>query len=84
MRLRGISMGANGFEVNISELDFKAKSPSDQTWILFQGITSLHKEGCLWGQIKYKSDRLKILSAIAGSITFALGIVYIIYSMTCK
>jgi hypothetical protein len=75
---------ANGFEVNISEREFKAKSADDQSWILFQGVSSLHKEGCLWGQKKYKSDRIKILSAMAGSVAFAFGIIYIIYQMTCK
>lgn len=74
----------NGFEINISKADFKSKSQDDQGWILFQGISSLHKDGCSWGQKKYKSDRIKVLSAMAGSVAFAFGIIYIIYQMTCK
>lgn len=74
----------NGFDINISEREFKTKSADDQSWILFQGVSSLHKEGCLWGQTKYKSDRIKVFSAMAGSIAFALGVIYIIYSMVSK
>lgn len=71
----------NGFEVNISESEFKAKTSSDQTWILFQGITSLHKEGCAWGRIKYGKDRLKMWTAFGAGISGGLGIIYIIYQM---
>jgi hypothetical protein len=74
----------NGFEINISEQEFKNKSPSDQSWILFQGITSLNKVGCAWGQEKYKSGRIKMASAMVGAGVFALGIIYIIYQMTCR
>lgn len=75
---------ANGFEVNISESDFKAKPAGEQNWILFQGVTSLHRDGCAWGQKKYKGDRLKYVSAMTGAVVFALGVIYIVYQMTCK
>lgn len=81
----------NGFEINISETDFKAKPPTEQNWILFQGVSSVRKcivdideKGCDYAKKRYKSNRLKIISAISGGITFALGMVYIIYQMTCR
>ena len=81
----------NGFEININEMDFKAKSQDDQTWILFQGIVIVNKciadinnSGCEFSRKKHKYNLIKILSAMSGSIVFALGAVYIIYQMTCK
>ncbi len=78
----------NGFEIKISEADFKSKPANEQNWILFQGITgvqryveALDKNGCGWGQQRYRATGLKRISAIAGGITFALGIIYIIYQM---
>jgi len=81
----------DGFEINISEDDFKARPEKDQNWILFQGVSSVRKciadideKGCDYAKKRYKSNRLKIISAISGGITFALGVVYIIYQMTCR
>jgi hypothetical protein len=80
----------NGFEINISEVDFKSKPTAEQLWILFQGVSSARKSlanidehGCEYAKKRYKTNRLKILSAVSGGITFALGIVYIIYRMMC-
>ena len=75
---------ANGFEVNITEADFKSKESSDQTWILFQGITSLHRDGCDWGRVKYVKDRLKLWTAFGVGVSGGLGAIYIIYQMTCR
>jgi hypothetical protein len=81
----------NGFGINISEAEFKARSEKDQNWILFQGVSDVGKciadieeKGCDYGKKRYKSNLLKIISAISGGITFALGVVYIIYQMTCR
>ena len=81
----------NGFEINISEADFKTREIPEQNWILFQGVTSVTKsilqideKGCSFARKKNKNNWLKILSAISGGITFALGIIYIIYSITCR
>lgn len=75
---------ANGFEVNISEREFKAKSADDQSWILFQGVTSLHEEGCAWGKKRYSKDRLKVWSAFGGGFAAVLGVIYLIYQITCR
>ena len=82
---------ANGFEINISESDFKAKSPDDQSWILFQGVTSINrwaenidKNGCEYSKRKYRERFVKLWGAVAGGITLSLGIIYIIYQLTCK
>jgi hypothetical protein len=81
----------NGFEINIRESDFKAKEPAEQSWILFQGITSINRcingineKGCDYGRKKYRERFIKLWGAIAGGITVGLGIVYVIYQMTCK
>lgn len=80
----------NGFEINISEADFKAKPQGEQNWILFQGITSMRKclndmdqYGCDYGRKKYQMNWLKVISAIAAGITGALGVIYSIYRVTC-
>jgi hypothetical protein len=80
----------NGFEINISEADFKAKSKDDQAWILFQGvvianrgINDLDKNGCQFSRNRHRYNLIKTLSAISGSIVFAIGAIYIIYQMVC-
>ena len=82
---------ASGFEINISESDFKAKPQVEQSWILFQGISlirgcisDIDEKGCEYARKKRKVGMLKLASAISGGVVFALGIVYIIYQITCK
>jgi hypothetical protein len=79
---------ANGFEINISEYEFKAKDKDDQTWILFQGIVSANKciaeienDGCDYGKKRYRTYGIKMASAIAAGITGSLGVIYIIWCM---
>lgn len=81
----------NGFEINISEIDFKAKSQGEQSWILFQGVTAVRKclndmdeHGCDYGRKKYQMNWLKIISAIAAGVTGAFGVIYIIYQVICE
>lgn len=81
----------NGIDIKISEADFKAKSQVEQNWILFQGVVAIRKcvndvdqHGCYYGRKKYQMNWLKIISAITGGLTGALGIVYIIYRITCR
>lgn len=80
----------NGFEINISESDFKSKLKEDQAWILFQGIVTVNKsivtienEGCEFAKKKHKDNLKWILSTTSGTVVFVLGIVYIIYQMVC-
>ncbi len=80
----------NGFEININEMDFRAKPQGEQNWILFQGImavnhcvSEINKEGCEFAKKRNRYWSLKILSAMSGGVVFALGIVYIIYQMVC-
>lgn len=81
----------NGFEINISESEFKAKPQGEQNWVLFQGVTSVHRcigrindEGCEYAKRKNRYGLLKILSAISGGAIVGLGIVYILYQMMGK
>ncbi len=96
---------ANGFEININEMDFRAKPQGEQNWILFQGImaannsisevnkdiseinkdiSEINKEGCEFAKKRNKYWTLKVLSAMTGAAVFALGVIYIIYQMTCR
>lgn len=82
---------ANGFEINISESDFKGKSDADQKWILFSGIVSLkechddlQKNGCEYAKKTYKGFKLKMAGAIASGITGALGLIYLIWTIIPK
>lgn len=82
---------SNGFEININEMDFRAKPQGEQNWILFQGIMAanngiaeIEKSGCDFARRKHKENLKWTLSAMVGAVVFALGIVYIIYQMTCK
>jgi len=81
----------NGFEINISETEFKAKQQNEQSWILFQGISAVRKciqdideLGCEFARKKHKQNTLKMLSAVSGGITFALGVIYIVYRLACR
>ena len=89
---------ANGFEININEMDFRAKPQGEQNWILFQGImaannsiskvnkdiSEINKEGCEFAKKRNKYWTLKVLSAMTGATVFALGVIYIIYQMTSR
>ncbi len=81
----------NGFEINITEKDFRAKEQSEQNWILFQGVSSVNKciididtNGCEFARKRRKIEMVKLASAISGGAVFALGVIYIIYQLTCK
>ena len=80
----------NGFEVNINERDFKKMSSEDQSWTLFQGISSINKciddlnnNGCDYAKRKYRDRFVKLWGAIAGGITVGLGIVWVVYQIAC-
>lgn len=82
---------ANGFEINISEAEFKSRSIEDQNWINFQGIVAhskcldaINNEGCEYSRKRRRASMLKLTSAISGGIAFALGVIYIVYQMTCR
>lgn len=82
---------SNGFEVNINERDFKAMASEDQSWILFQGISSINKcideidkNGCEYAKKRYKDRFVKLWGAVAGGVTVGLGIVYVVYQIVCK
>ncbi len=82
---------ANGFEININEMDFRAKPQGEQNWILFQGImaannsiSEVNKKGCEFAKKRNRYWTLKVLSAMTGAAVFALGVIYIIYQMTCR
>jgi len=84
-------MPTGGFEINITEQEFKQKPPQDQNWILFQGVTAVRQcidkienEGCEFARKRKRNGTLKLLSAISGGITVALGIVYILYTLIHK
>ena len=72
---------ANGFEVNITEKEFKARPIADQQWILFQGITSLNRDGCVWGVNRYKGEVLKKWTALGVGLSGGLGFIYILYQL---
>ena len=81
----------NGFEIQISEEEFKRMPPNEQNWRLFQGVTTITKcvdgineKGCDYAKKQRKVGILKLASAISAGVTFALGIVFIIWQMTCK
>ena len=78
----------NGFEINITEKDFRAKEQSEQNWILFQGVSSVNKcitdideKGCEFARKHRKIEVIKLASAISGGAVFALGVIYIIYQL---
>ena len=82
---------ANGFEIQISKEEFKKMPPDEQNWRLFQGVAALtqcvdgiNTEGCDYAKKKHKLGILKLISAISAGVTFALGIVFIIWQMTSK
>ena len=82
---------ANGFEIQIGEDEFKTMSPAEQNWRLFQGVTLITKcvdginsEGCEYAKKKQKIGILKLASAISAGVTFALGVIFIVWQMTCK
>jgi len=81
---------SNGFEININEADFKAKTQEDQTWVLFQGVVQANKsilhideEGCEFAKQKHKSNLRWVASAITGTAIVALGAVWIVYQLVC-
>jgi len=81
-------MSISGFEINITEQDFKQKPPPDQNWILFQGVTAVRRcidkiddEGCEFARKRRRNETFKLLSAISGAFTVALGVVYILYML---
>jgi hypothetical protein len=91
LREKENAMPTGGFEINITEQEFKQKPPQDQNWILFQGVTAVRQcidkienEGCEFARKRRRNGTLKLLSAISGGITVALGIVYILYTLIHK
>lgn len=81
----------NGFEINITEKDFRSKEQSEQNWILFQGVSSvtrcindINATGCEFARKRRKVEIVKLASAISGGAVFALGVIYIIYQLTCR
>jgi len=82
---------ANGFEIDITESDFKNRSVVEQNWINFKGIVATNKcidkidrSGCAFAHDRYRKSSLARISAMAGGITAALGVVYILWNMMCK
>ncbi len=78
----------NGFEIQVTEKEFKAKSQDEQNWILFQGISGLSKslkdiddKGCNYARKKQKGYRIKFASAMGAGIAAAAGVVYIIFHL---
>jgi hypothetical protein len=81
----------NGFEIQIGEEEFKKMPPDEQNWRLFQGVSVIRKcvngineEGCEYAKKKKRISFLKLASAISAGVTFALGVVFILWQMTCK
>ncbi len=81
----------NGFEIHINEESFKSKEQGEQNWILYQGVQTINtalgminREGCEYARKKRKLGTLRWISAVSGGVTMALGIVYILWHMTCK
>ena len=81
----------NGFEIKITEKDFKSKEPCEQNWILFQGVSSIKncvdtidETGCEFARKRRKTNVIKLASAISGGAVFGLGVIYIIYQIVCR
>ena len=79
---------ANGFEIQITETDFKAKPTGEQNWILFQGISGVSKcirdiddKGCEYARKKQKGFRLKLVSAFGAGIAGGTGVIYLIFHL---
>jgi len=78
----------NGFDIKITEYDFKQKPLTDQNWILFQGVTAVRQcidkiddEGCEFARKKRRNGVLRLIYAISGGVTVALGVVYTLYKL---
>ncbi len=78
----------NGFEIQITEKDFKAKPEAEQNWILFLGISSLAKcikdidsSGCEYARKKQRGYRLKAIAVFGSSFATAAGVIYIIFNL---
>ncbi len=79
---------ANGFEIQVTEKEFKAKSQDEQNWILFQGISGVSKcirdideRGCDYARKKQKGYRIKLASALGAGVAGGMGIIYIIFHL---
>ncbi len=77
---------ANGFEIQVTEKEFKAKSQDEQNWILFQGISVVSKcvhdideKGCEYARKKQKGYRLKIVMALGSGLAGGLGLIYLVF-----
>ncbi len=79
---------ANGFEIQVTEREFRAKSQDEQNWILFQGISGVSKcirdideRGCDFARKKQKGFRLKLVSALGAGIAAGIGVVYVVFHL---
>lgn len=59
----------NGFDINISEYDFKSKSPQEQNWIIFKAVEGIDQRGCRFSRDRHKMDWRNTLIIVAS--TFA-------------
>lgn len=78
----------NGFEIQVTEGEFKAKSHDEQNWILFQGISGVSRcvqdideKGCEYARKKQRGYRLRLASAMGAGIAGGAGIIYIVFHL---
>lgn len=65
-------------KINVTKQDFSIKPPEERDWMIYQGITLIHSEGCEFARDKCGSERWKRLSvigaAIGSAVAFSIGI----------
>ena len=78
----------NGFEIQVTEQEFKAKSHDEQNWILFQGISVVSKgvrnideKGCEYSRKRVRVNKLRIATALGAGIAAGAGVIYIVFHL---
>jgi hypothetical protein len=47
----------NGFNINVSEEDFRNKPPSEQGWMIYKAIEGIENYGCKFSRERHFADR---------------------------
>ena len=71
-------MENNSFKIKITQTEFMAKPVQEQTWLIFEGISHINKDGCEWARKTYGSSFWKkfyiFAAGFGGMILFGIAV----------